>query len=199
MRIRNLAQFLLLVSGRLMCDPAVSQQAGNANPQPRPELAAEYNFLNSNAPPGGCGCFNLNGGSATFAWPLGAGSFSLLGDVGVSHAGSITSSGYGLTLSTFTVGGRYALRLAHSRFLPYGQALAGVAHASGTLVAGSNPGATNAGAAFAGIAGGGVDFQASRRISLRLVEADYLATTFDNGGNDHQNNLRIGAGVVLSF
>jgi hypothetical protein len=32
-----------------------------------------------------------------------------------------------------------------------------------------------------------------------LVEADYLVTTFDNGSNNHQNNLRVGAGVVLRF
>ena len=35
------------------------------------------------------------------------------------------------------------------------------------------------------------------RFSVRLVEADYLLTTFDNGSNNHQNNLRISAGVVL--
>jgi hypothetical protein len=34
---------------------------------------------------------------------------------------------------------------------------------------------------------------------MRLVEADYLVTTFDNGANNHQNNLRIGAGLVMRF
>jgi hypothetical protein len=34
---------------------------------------------------------------------------------------------------------------------------------------------------------------------VRLIEADYLLTTFDNGSNNHQNNLRIGAGVVVHF
>jgi hypothetical protein len=32
-----------------------------------------------------------------------------------------------------------------------------------------------------------------------LIEADYLLTTFDNGSNNHQNNVRIGAGVVFHF
>jgi hypothetical protein len=32
---------------------------------------------------------------------------------------------------------------------------------------------------------------------VRLIDADYLLTTFDNGSNNHQNNLRISAGVVV--
>jgi hypothetical protein len=34
---------------------------------------------------------------------------------------------------------------------------------------------------------------------VRLAEADYLLTTFDNGTNNHQNNLRVNAGVVVRF
>jgi hypothetical protein len=89
--------------------------------------------------------------------------------------------------------------VGHSSLRPFGQVLAGVAHTSGTLVQGSNFAAANAGAAFAGNFGGGLDLHASRRFSIRLVEADYLLTTFDNGSNNHQNNLRISAGMVLHF
>jgi hypothetical protein len=32
---------------------------------------------------------------------------------------------------------------------------------------------------------------------LRAFEADYYLTRFDNGVNDHQNNLRIAAGVII--
>jgi hypothetical protein len=87
--------------------------------------------------------------------------------------------------------------LGHSTLQPFGQVLAGLAHSSGTLVQGSSPGAANAGAAFAAIFGGGVDLRATRRFSVRLIDADYLLTTFDNGSNNHQNNLRISAGVVV--
>ena len=31
------------------------------------------------------------------------------------------------------------------------------------------------------------------------ADADYLLTTVDNGTNNHQNNLRISAGVVVNF
>ena len=91
------------------------------------------------------------------------------------------------------------MQLRHSGLQAFGQALAGLAHSSGTLVQGSNPGAGNAGAAFAGNFGGGFDLRTTPRFSVRLVEVNYLLTTFDNGSNDHQNNLRISAGVVFRF
>jgi hypothetical protein len=97
------------------------------------------------------------------------------------------------------VGGRYLPPLRHSSLQPFGQVLLGIAHSSGTLVQGSNPGAANAGAAFAANLGGGLDLRVTPRFSVRLVEADYLLTTFDNGSNNHQNNLRISAGVVIHF
>ena len=117
----------------------------------------------------------------------------------VAHAGAAASTGDSLTLSAFTAGARYLPRLGRSPVQPYGQALVGLAHSSGTLVQGTNPAAQNAGAAFAANVGGGLDLRASPHFSVRLVEADYLVTTFDNGVNNHQNNLRIGAGVVLRF
>lgn len=172
-------------------------QSGVQEPAPRPELALEYNYVHSNAPPGDCGCINLNGGSASFAWPLNHWQLSVVGDVGAVHAGSISSEGYDLTLSTYTVGVRYSPRVHVWRLQPWGQLLIGGAHASGSLVEGS--GASTGGGAFASLVGGGLDVPLSQRFSIRAVEADYLATTFNNGGNDHQNNLRIGAGVVIHF
>jgi outer membrane immunogenic protein len=94
---------------------------------------------------------------------------------------------------------RYLPPMPHSSLQPFGQVLLGLAHSSGTLVQGSNPGAANAGAAFAANLGGGLDLRVTPRFSVRLVEADYLLTTFDNGSNNHQNNLRISAGVVIHF
>jgi hypothetical protein len=47
--------------------------------------------------------------------------------------------------------------------------------------------------------GGGLDLRLSPRVSLRLVEANYLVTTFDNGVNDHQNIRRLSAGLVVHF
>jgi hypothetical protein len=94
---------------------------------------------------------------------------------------------------------RYLSPVKSRSFQPFAQVLLGLAHSSGTLVQGTNPGAANAGAAFAGNFGGGLDLRVNPRFSIRLAEADYLLTTFDNGTNNHQNNLRISAGVVIRF
>jgi hypothetical protein len=53
--------------------------------------------------------------------------------------------------------------------------------------------------ALAANLGGGLDLRANRRISFRLIEAYYLITTFDNGVNDHQNNLRLSTSLMLHF
>jgi peptidoglycan-associated lipoprotein len=200
MRLRIKHTFVLLLAIAAVSAPYARAQAAPAPDKPlRSELAIDYSYVRSNAPPGGCTCFNLNGVSATLAWPVKPGHFALAGDITIDHAGSIGAGGYSLTLSTYTAGVRYLAPVHHARLQPFGQVLVGVAHSSGTLVEGSNPGAANAGAAFAANIGGGLDLKANRRFAIRLIEADYLLTTVDNASNDHQNNLRLGAGVVVRF
>jgi peptidoglycan-associated lipoprotein len=165
----------------------------------RPELAVGYTYVHSNAPPGGCSCFNLNGGSASFAWPIASSRFAAVGDVTAVYAGAVSANNFSLTLSAYTAGVRYLPRLNRWPVQPFGQVLLGMAHSSGSLVQGQYSMATNAAAAFAANAGGGLDLPLKGRISLRLIEADYLLTTIDNGSNNHQNNLRISGGVVLHF
>jgi peptidoglycan-associated lipoprotein len=209
MRVRIQCNFALLLAFAVVSTAsAAAQTASQIAVQPaatsekplRAELALEYSYLRSNAPPGGCGCFNLNGGSATFAWTLRpGGAFALVGDVTAAHQGSISTSGYSLTLSSYTAGARYRLKLRQPSWQPFGQVLIGLARSSGSLVQGQNSATSNAGAAFAANLGGGLDLRANRRFSFRLVEADYLVTTFNNGTNDHQNNLRLSTGVVVRF
>ena len=110
LRIKHIFALLLTIAA-VSTAQAVAQS--DAQPAPatdkpfRAELELGYSYLRSNAPPGGCGCFNLNGGNATFAWPVNSGSFALAGDVTIAHAGAAASTGDSLTLSTFTAGGRY--------------------------------------------------------------------------------------------
>jgi outer membrane immunogenic protein len=191
--------FVLLLAIAAVAAPWAGAQDAAPSQALRAELAIDYSYMRSNEPPGGCTCFNLNGGSASFAWPIGSSHFALAGDVTIAHAGSISSAGDSLTLSIFTAGARYLPKMRRARVQPFGEALVGVVHSSGTLVQGGNPGAANAGAAFASNIGGGLDLNASRRWAIRLIEADYLLTTVDNGSNNHENNLRIGAGVVVRF
>jgi outer membrane immunogenic protein len=198
MRIRIKCTFVLLAIAAVFALHASAQDAKTPD-APRSELAVGYTYVRSNAPPGGCTCINLNGANATFAWPVKTGGFALVGDFTIAHAGNIGSTVDTLTMSTYTAGVRYLLPVHHRPLRPFAQVLAGLAHSSGTLVEGSNPGAANAGAAFAANIGGGLDLRVNHRFAIRLIEADYLITTFDNGSNNHQNNLRIGAGVVVHF
>jgi len=204
MRLRiNHTFVLLLTIAAVSVQPALAQGSVQpATPAEKPlraELALDYSYLHSNAPPGGCGCFNLNGGSATFAWAIQPGKWDLVGDVVSTHAGNVSAAGYGLTLTAFSAGVRYLPPFHTSSLQPFGQVLVGMVHSSGTLVQAPNAGSANSGAAFAANLGGGLDLNASRRFSIRLFEADYLVTTFDNGVNNHQNNLRISAGIVTHF
>jgi peptidoglycan-associated lipoprotein len=171
----------------------------NTRDMPRPELALQYNFVRSNAPQGGCGCFHLNGGSATIAWPETDGHLAIVGDVTVTHGGSILGTNQDLLLTVVTAGLRYKPAFTYRHVQVYGQALIGLAHAGGFITRSTTQAATSAGTVFAANVGGGADLALSRRFAIRLVEANYLVTTFYNGGNNHQNILRLGSGVVLRW
>ena len=182
---------LLLLAAGFTANQTAWAQSGS-----RVEVGADYNYVRSNAPAGGCGCFALNGGSAWLAFNFSR-SLGVVGEIASQNASNVSSSGADLTLTSFLAGPRYTWT-RDGRFAPFAQALLGGAHAGGTLAPGSSglPGSANA---FAMIAGGGLDIGLTRRIALRAFEADYYLTRFDNGGNDHQNNLRIAAGVVIRF
>jgi outer membrane immunogenic protein len=124
-------------------------------------------------------------------------SIGVVGEIASQHASNISGSGGDLTLTSFLAGPRYRWTVAR-RLSPFVQLLLGGAHASGTLAPGAS-GIAGSSSAFAMIAGGGLDIGLTRHIALRAFEADYYLTRFDNGVNDHQNNLRIAAGVTLRF
>jgi peptidoglycan-associated lipoprotein len=180
---------------------ARAQSAAATRPETplRADFAVNYSYLRSNAPPGGCTCFNMNGVSFSSAWPLKTGRFAIAGDVTVDLVGNVSGANSSLTITTFTAGARYLLPAGHSPLLPFAEALVGGAHASGNLTASPNPLSNNAGLAFAAVLGGGVDLKLGRRFSWRTVEADYLPTTFDNGSSNHQNNFRVATGFVVHF
>ena len=118
------------------------------------------------------------------------------------HQGNVVSSGLNLWLENYLFGPRISCRRS-KRWTPFAQFLAGGAHASGTLfgaptgtggVTSFSLGSANA---FALSAGGGLDWNASRHVSVRLFQAEYLNTRLPNSGNDVQNNLRLTFGVVF--
>jgi outer membrane immunogenic protein len=191
MRNRTLLLLVLLFAPAL----PMAGQAQTAEPNEKAELAGNFVTMHSNAPVGGCGCFWNYGGGGTFALTLRQSQFAVVGDISSAVSNSITSSKFQLTMTTFTGGVRYTPAFRLGPVHPFAQTTAGLVHALGTLAAG----ASNSSAGFAYQAGGGADLDLSHRFRWRIGEADYLLTTFNNGSNNHQNNLRISSGIVWRF
>ena len=199
MRVTTTIKFALQLAAIVVSTlPTMVLSQSHSDASERPELGLTYTYLHSNELPAGNASINLNGGSATFALPLRSHDLSLVADVTAAHSGGITASGYSLTLATYTGGVRYSPRFLQS-VRPYGQALFGVAHSSGSLVQSQTTSVPNAGATFAMKLGGGLTIPTHHRISIRLVEADYLFTTFNNGANNHQNNFSVSSGLIFLF
>lgn len=197
MRIMDCLKGTLYVAATVVSLAGVASAQASPQVHSRPEIAASFDYVRSNAPVGGGGCFGIYGGNATFALPLHDGPLALVAEAGSGVSSNIAPGGYSLMLSRFTAGIRYTPYLAASRLHPFAQITGGVAHASQSLVASST--ASNAAATLALNFGGGVDLDLNRRFSVRLAQVSYLLTTFDNGSNNLQNNLRLDAGIVVHF
>jgi len=174
---------------------AQNTSAVNIDEVPRADVSLGYNYIKANAPPGGCECFGLNGGYASGSYRL-LPWLSVAGEFTGSHAKDISLLGQDLTLLTFAAGPRVAFPRKH--IVPYVQALFGVAHGSDSYFP-TSTGYTTSSSVFDVTAGGGVDINLDRRFAVRIIEAQYMHTSFANGSNNEQNNLMLGAGIVFKF
>jgi len=100
----------------------------------------------------------------------------------------------GLTCSTLTfMAGPRIIALRSGRISAYGHGLVGMGSLVMTL-AGSSVTWRN----LAWAAGGGVDYAATNRISVRVGQVDFLRTQYMQSlGGTHQNNIRISGDVVI--
>jgi peptidoglycan-associated lipoprotein len=179
------------VAGALSASASATAPA--AQDKPVFDLGVDYNYVRSNAAPGECGCFSLNGGDGWVGYNL-TKSLGAVAEISGQHAGNPDNSGDSLNLISYLFGPRYRWhRISH--FEPFGEVLFGGSRATGRVATGGS-GSLNA---FAMTAGGGLDVNLTRRLGLRAFQADYFFTHFRNGVNDHQNNLRISGGLVLRF
>lgn len=173
----------------------LAQQSSQPAPDFRLQAAVTYTFAYSNAPVGGCGCFPLNGGSVQLQVPARTPGLSGVFDLTAIADSNVDSTGKPLTLTIFTGGLRW--RPARGAWQYYGQALVGGGYASGSFTQLSVGSASSW--SFAANLGAGLERRLSPRWSLRVLEADYLVTRFDNQKNNIQNNTRLGAGVAVHF
>jgi outer membrane immunogenic protein len=161
------------------------------------DIALAYHWVHTNAPPnGGCGCFALNGGGISGSWNFGS-RLAVVAEASVDHTAKALASNESLTLTSYMAGPRYYLpnpwMHGPHAFQPFAQLLVGGAHAGGGLV-----GVSDGSSAFAGRLGGGVNVPINYAIAVR-VQGDYYITDFGNNADNHQNNILIGAGIVLHW
>src|ERR1700735_707907 len=173
--------------------------SARAQDTPKVDLFGGYTYMRANVVASGQG-FNLNGGSGSAAYNLNSW-LGLVADFGATHQGGVTGNGLSLTIITYQFGPRVSWR-KNEHLIPFAQLLLGGGHAGGSLYtsslgAGLAPlGASNA---FALTTGGGLDWKLNSRIGIRLFQAEYLYTQFQNLKNDKQNNFRLSTGLVFSF
>jgi opacity protein-like surface antigen len=109
-------------------------------------------------------------------------------------------------LFTYMFGPEIKFRMG--KLEPFGEVLVGGAHSNlyanactkitGLVCISKSP-SNNA---FAFDVGGGVDFTATEKITIRIVDAGYVLTRFGNnftGGNNSQSNFRFQTGVQFRF
>jgi outer membrane immunogenic protein len=161
------------------------------------DAAATYHWVRANAGPGQCGCFGLNGAGISGSWNF-RGPWSVVTEFSTEFNSSAPTTRNSLTLTSYLAGARYRLPQPwlRGRHKPqtFAQVLLGGAHAGG-----GEAGIGDASHVFAARMGGGIDVPLRSHFAVRIIQVDYYLTHFANGTNDHENNLLIGAGVVLHW
>lgn len=152
-----------------------------------------YSYVRANPATSGAPSFNLNGGSASFAYSPGP--FGIVADFGGYHAGTIAGTSVNSNLYSYLFGPRFSYR-HYDRVTPFAQVLVGGTHLTGNALA------TNVSRnAFATTVGGGLDVKASPHVGVRLGQVEYFLTRFQEapGVRSTQNNLRFSTGVLFRF
>lgn len=188
MRISSI--ILLVVAALSVVSPVVAQ---DGTEWPRAEVYGGYYYarlnvsVNGNPFPAPAG-FNANGGGGQLEYNI-APWLGVVGDLAGYHVSAQPSVG----AFSYLFGPRINFRRQHQRAMLFVHALFGGLYANGPI------GRVGSGTAFAMTVGGGVDVKVSPRIAIRLAQAEYFMTRFNDGLSNRQDNFRFGAGVVFRF
>jgi len=164
---------------------------GGSDDIARFEAGGNYNFFRANAPPGQCGCFNMNGGSGTFLVYI-TPTWSALADIAVAHASHVNNTSQNILIINYLFGPRYTYR-NHTRWTPYGEVMLGGAKENVNFQFDINR------QSFGVMGGGGVMTKIKPKWGITVIEVDYVYTRIPNATNNTQNNLRIATGVTYHF
>jgi len=179
---------------------------------PKAELFLGYSYLRSvPAPQWGNRLMWMNGGSASIAFNVNR-YLGIVGDVGAYTNSEVRfQGGYGSTVDvnnpnvgaiSYLFGPRLSFR--HERITPFLQVLFGGIHANEVTLADCTFSCTLLPAqnTFAWTGGGGLDVKVHRHFAIRVIQAEYLMTGFQDyttGKTTEQDNVRLSAGLVFGF
>jgi hypothetical protein len=158
-----------------------------------------YQELRSNDVGSGASVY-FAGGAADFSAPVYRG-FSLFADATGAHATQGGDGNRPLNFVTSVAGPQYRYRIKSLSLFAEGAVGAAYAFSSefpgssGSIAAGN--GIRTSAKSFAALLGGGLELHLNQRVSLRLVQADWLRTNLPNAAGNAQNQLRLGAGLTL--
>ena len=169
--------FLLVLVVLVFCFPAMGQDT------PKAELFGGYAYAGT-----GSNGFDASIAANVNSW------FGLVADVGGQYT-RLDDQGFTETIHShsFLFGPKFSLR--RKRVVPFAHALFGVAKLK-TETNEFGPLLSFSDTSFALALGGGLDVRVNDRFAIRVVQIDYLRTSFFGGS---QNKGRIAAGIVLRF
>ena len=132
--------------------------------------------------------FNANGGGGQLEYNVNN-RLGVVGDLAGYGATATTNGALVGGVFTYLFGPRVNFR--YGKVTPFVQALFGGVYTTAGI--GHSASEDN----FAMTAGGGIDIKVSNHVSVRPIQAEYFMTKIPDGLNDRQDNLRIGAGIVI--
>ncbi len=163
----------------------------------RGDAGVTYHWVRTNAAPGECGCFGLDGAGISGSWDL-RGPWAVVTEFSSETRPGVPLSQGSLTVTSFLAGARYRLPQpwikGQHRPLPFAQVLIGPAHSGG-----GEAGVGDGTYAFAARIGGGIDVPLKSHFAVRAIQVDWFRTQFANAKNDRQNNLLVAAGIVYRW
>jgi outer membrane immunogenic protein len=166
---------------------------------PRVEASITFSPIRSNAGPGQCGCFYLNGGAAEAILHEFRG-LSAVADVTVAHTDQINNTGERLSFLLATAGPRISYRIGGERFrryTPFVQGLLGAAYGFDSTFPGKAGLVESSATSLALLAGGGVDVKFERHLSFRAIQVDYGRTRLPNNAGNQEKLLRVSTGIIF--
>lgn len=182
---------LLLLGVWMAAGPRLMAQARHS--KPHLDVALTWDGMHSNTV--GSGSFWMQGAGFQFQDRFWRG-LGVVADIAGTEAGNIHSTGAGLNLLTVTFGPRWTW--SHRRLSIYGQGLVGQAFGFDGIFPAPR-GVNTSDNSLAANAGGGINLALRRHLALRLLEAGWVHTQLPNAAGNTQNDLRLSAGIVLSF